>query len=117
MDDTTTLGEAHDPVLGTRATRRPDPYAGKREVPQYEGHDVALADMTAVWAVGKTPREAIEAFCLARVGEPLEEIGAELESSPGDERWAWGYRFTCDGTGFKAAGILVPGGVVLTWWK
>lgn len=106
----------HDEVdLGTASTRRPDPYAIGREEPQYEGHDIKLADMDAIWSVGTTPEEAIDALCLARVGKPLQHTGEALVG--GDPRYSWGYRFTCDDTGFKAAGIIVPGGVILTWWK
>ena len=111
---TTTTGV---PPLGTPSTLRPDllaavPGAGG---PFYEGHDIKLAGMDAIWAVGKAPAKAIAAFCSARVGKPLQRLGEALVG--GDERYSWGYRFTCDDTGFKAAGIHVPGGVVMTWWK
>lgn len=99
-----------DGGLGTDSTRRPDPWGD-----QYEGRDLALARMDAIWSVGKTPADAIAAFCLARTGKPVEEIGDLIVGS--DKRFAWGFSFVCDGTSFKAAGINVPGGVVMTWWK
>jgi nicotinamide riboside kinase len=35
----------------------------------------------------------------------------------GDASYTWGFRFTADTTGMKAAGVHVPGGVICTWWK
>lgn len=104
-----------DPALQT--TLRPREYLGSAEYPEgiYNGHDLRLADMNVVWAIGATPEDAIRALCAERLGEfgedmePLGEGGA-----PG---FTWGFRFTADGTGCKAAGIHVPGGVILTWWK
>lgn len=117
-----------DPALQT--TLRPREYLGSEEYPEgiYSGHDLRLADMTPnaavgspcgvmsiIWSVGATPEDAIRALCAERLGEfgedmePLGEGGA-----PG---FTWGFRFTADGTGCKAAGIHVPGGVILTWWK
>lgn len=86
----------------------------------YEGHDLKRADMNVIWSVGRTPREAIEALCKARWGGTLEGPLTPLPTDPArsDVRFTWGYRFRSDGgTGFKAAGVHVPGGVVLTWWK
>lgn len=82
----------------------------------------AKLSKTSSWAktaysVGRTPREAIVALCKARLGR----FGGTITSLPEDDeeprRFTWGYRFTADGTGCKAAGIHVPGGVILTWWK
>jgi hypothetical protein len=99
-------------------TLRPDDYERFRDIgeePLYEGHDLSRADMKTVWAIGETPEKAIEAFCWARLGYSSVERISPLEG--GDSNYQWGRRFTCEGTGFKAAGIYVPGGVILTWWK
>lgn len=79
----------------------------------YEGID--LKD-DKVWSVGKTPEAAIRALCMARLGSSEDVvIGEDL---PLEVPFTWGKRFKADGgTGFKAAGIHVPGGVILTWWK
>jgi hypothetical protein len=79
----------------------------------YSGHCLGLAGMDTIWSVGVTPEEAIRALCAARLGEFGEDM-TPLELTTG---FTWGFRFTADGTGCKAAGIHVPGGVVLTWWK
>ncbi len=93
----------------SESTLNPQPYG------HYEGHDLSRSDWPTVWSVGKTPKEAIEAFCQARMGGPMESLGESLGS---DDDSTWGYRFLVDGgTGCKAAGIYVPGGVILTWWK
>lgn len=78
----------------------------------YEGH--RLSDGMEIWAVGKTPLEACDALARERWGGTVEKLGAPL---PGDDTYDWGYRFWSDGTSFKAAGVNVPGGVILTWWK
>lgn len=105
------------PVHGSASTLRPFEYRGSEEYPNgiYNGHDLARANMPVVYSVGITPEEAIRALCAARLGE----YGGTLTPQPerGDSRFTWGYRFTADGTGCKAAGVHVPGGVVLTWWK
>lgn len=65
-----------------------------------------------VYSVGNTPKDAIEAL-----GKKL-EWGAldNFEELDGDG-YDWGFRFTADTTSMKAAGMNVPGGVILTWWK
>jgi hypothetical protein len=93
-----------------RSSLKPQPHG------HYEGHDLRRADMQTIWSVGATPKDAIEALCKARWGGTLELLGEPLTG--GDPLFTWGYRFISDnGTGFKAAGIDIPGGVVLTWWK
>lgn len=92
-------------------------YEGTREFPEglYDGHDLWRQSARA-YSVGATPREAIIALCKVRLGK----FGGTLTEIPcdsSDPRFEWGYRFTADGTGCKAAGIYVPGGVILTWWK
>jgi len=67
-----------------------------------------------VFAVGATSEDAIRAYAAAMGWGVVENI-AELAS--GDPSFTWGCTFTAGGTGFKAAGWDVPGGVVLTWWK
>ncbi len=92
-----------------RSTLKPQHYGN------YEGHDLRRADMHTIWSIGATPRDAIEALCKARWGGTLEQLGEPLG---GDTLYTWGYRFLSDnGTGFKAAGIEIPGGVACTWWK
>lgn len=103
-------------MMESKATLKPFAAVGSSDYPEgiYEGHDLHLADMDTIWAVGKTPEEAIRALCEARLGK----FGGELTSlEGGDERYTWGFRFTADGTSCKAAGVHVPGGVILTWWK
>lgn len=80
----------------------------------YQGHSLAQARMDVVWSVGTTPRKAVAALGRARRWGKLahfEVLGG------GDTTYTWGFRFTADGTGMKAAGIHVPGGVICTWWK
>ncbi len=101
-------------VRGSRSTLVPSNHRW------YEGHDLKQADMEVIWSVGRTPREAIEALCKARWNGTLEGALTPLPIDPArsDTRFTWGYRFLSDGgTSFKAAGVHVPGGVVLTWWK
>lgn len=95
-------------------TAKPTPYGN------YEGHDLSLADMPVVWSVGRDPKEAVEALCKARWGGTLESELEPLPTDPerSDPRYTWGFRFkSAGGTGFKAAGVYVPGGALCTWWK
>lgn len=79
----------------------------------YEGHKLTAG--MVIYSTGKTPWEAIQALCQARFGTDLEGELRPLEG--GDPAYAWGFRFTSDGTHFKAAGIFIPGGALCTWWK
>lgn len=65
-------------------------------------------------ACGKTPQEALKSL-----GENLEwgELADFKDLGGGADEFEWGLRFTADGTGMKAAGWSVPGGVVVAWWK
>lgn len=99
-----------DPALQTTLCNKNPP--GTRLL--YSGHDLRLADMDTIWSVGATPEDAIRALCAERLGEFGEDMEPIEGGAPG---FTWGFRFTADGTGCKAAGIHVPGGVVLTWWK
>jgi len=104
-------GEPENPLTrSSPATLLPQP------IGFYEGHDLHKADMPVVWSVGATPRDAVEALCAARWEGHIE---GELTPIPGGANaYEWGFRFTSDnGTGFKAAGIYVPGGAITTWWK
>jgi len=77
-----------------------------------EARERALSE--EIYAVGKTPEEAIAAFGISR------EWGAITNIRPlegGDPKYTWGRAFSADGASIKAAGWSVPGGVVLTWWK
>lgn len=103
--------------LQASKTLKPYEYKGSPDYLEgcYNGHDLHLADMDTIYAVGRTPKEAIRALCEARLGK----FGDDMTPLPPekDSAFTWGFRFTADGTGCKAAGIHVPGGVVLTWWK
>lgn len=66
-------------------------------------------------AVGKTPEDAIKALSESK-GWGDVEMGDKLESDAGS-RFDWAFRFHAGGTSFKAAGVNMPGGCVLTWWK
>lgn len=91
------------------ASKKPTPYGF------YEGHDPRLAEMDTLWSVGRYPREAIQAICAARGWGKASKF---TRLPKGDERYTWGFHFVADnGTSFKAAGIHIPGGVILTWWK
>lgn len=91
----------------------------------YNGHNLARANMDTVWSVGVNPLDAIAAFCIVKLCEPevddaalSHEIFTSMVSfDGGDPAYEWSYRFTCVGVEFKAAGIYVPGGCILTWWK
>lgn len=68
-----------------------------------------------IMAYGETPEKAI-----AALGKDLEWGKLDDFSDLGgdaDSEFEWGRRFTASGTGMKAAGWKVVGGVVLTWWK
>jgi len=82
---------------------------GEADVP-YEGHCIAQVTWAVVWAVGKTPDGAIDAFCRARFNKTCEHVGKNL----GDDE-SWAFKFVCDGTNL-AMGIRVPGGAIMTWW-
>ena len=108
-------------------TENPKEYLGSEAYPEgvYNGHNLSRAGMNTIWSVGKDPTDAILSLCVARFKEPeTTEVDLFLEVSQsmsplekGDPDHEWGFRFVCEGTGFKAAGINVPGGVILTWWK
>lgn len=72
-----------------------------------------------VFAAGVDPEACIVAF-LDSLGHTL--LPGSLTPMPqevGETDYQWGYRFIDaeTRTGFKAAGRLVPGGAVLTWWR
>lgn len=77
-----------------------------------------IAEMTAlsekIYAVGETPEKAIEALAKFKGWGEITKV-SDLDG--GDPKYTWGRRFCAGGTGMKAAGWEVPGGVVLTWWK
>jgi hypothetical protein len=93
------------------ATKIPD-YLPDGE--QYQGHDLRRAKMDTIWSIGSTPRKALAALGRARRWGKLTKFQA---MTGGDPAYTWGFRFYADGTGMKAAGIHVPGGVIVTWWK
>ena len=77
-------------------------------------HARMLAIQEDIYAVGVTPEEAILALAHFKGWGEVTKI-SNLED--GDPKYTWGRRFLAGGTGMKAAGWSVPGGVVLTWWK
>lgn len=94
-------GEVEEFARHTRK-RREDPAGG--------------AVTTRILSVGATVEDAIRSLGKAiGWGElaAFEDQGEEGLSA-GHE---WYYRFTADGTGMKAAGLFIPGGVAVTWWK
>jgi hypothetical protein len=92
----------------------PDDYGSMRQ--DFSGRiDVSrLSPLGGIYAVGATPSEAIAAFAQSR-GVREVEMGEALDGDA--EKFDWGYRWTADTTSMKAAGINVPGGCVMTWWK
>lgn len=103
-------------------TRIPDKYADDRDDAQYEGHSLELGGMDTIWSVGRDPLEAITAFLGARTGTTVavDRTGPRMSPMPHEvgSPFDWGFSFSdTEGSGFKAAGINVPGGVVLTWFK
>jgi hypothetical protein len=74
-----------------------------------------------IHAVGKTPEDAIRALAAAKGWGKVVKID---ELAGVDPKYAWGRTFLAEGTidpmggtGFQAAGLLAPGGVVLSWWR
>jgi hypothetical protein len=67
-----------------------------------------------IFAVGKTPEEAIVAMETERGNLPV-EMGDPLGGN--EAEYDWGFRYHANGTSMKAAGQNVPGGVILTWKK
>lgn len=84
---------------------------------QYDGDCYHAHYITGyIYSVSNTPEEAINAFLIARVGSEIESELLPLDSAP-DNEYDWSYSFISNGSGFKAAGIYIPGGAVMTWWK
>lgn len=73
-----------------------------------------LALQDEIYAVGQTPEECILAAAKKQGWGKITDFSV-LEG--GDPKYTWGRRFCADGTGMKAAGWEVPGGLVMTWWK
>lgn len=96
---------------GSQATLRPFEYSGKC----YNGHELALAQMDAIYSVGRSPEAAVRALARARRWGKVVFRG---ELGHGERGYTWGLRFAVGKgqTSMKAAGIHVPGGVVCTWW-
>jgi hypothetical protein len=91
----------------------------KEEIIQNHLQEVAdharlLALQEEIYAVGLLPEDAIKALAKFKGWGEVTQI-SDLEG--GDKKYTWGRRFCAGGTGMKAAGWEVPGGVVLTWWK
>lgn len=84
------------------------------------GENGATSDKTVrVHAAGADPEACIIGF-LDSLGQTLKPGSlAPLPAEVGEREFQWGLRFQDaeTGTAFKAAGRLVPGGAVMTWWK
>lgn len=66
-----------------------------------------------VFAAGGTVEE-----CLRGFADSIGNSGiGNVASGPTGEPGGWEATFTSGGTGFKAAGVYVPGGAIMTWWK
>lgn len=100
------------PQPGTRSVLLGLPWRGMCT----EGNQPDEAKRRMVFAVGTTPEDCIENFC-SEMGESCENIRELEPEQPDHPDFQWGRRFVMDGTGMKAAGLYVPGGVIMTWWK
>lgn len=67
-----------------------------------------------VLAYGASSLDALYALAKEYEWEELDKIEPMNDDSPD---FSWGYSFTAGGTGMKAAGVSVPGGNLVTWWK
>ena len=81
-----------------------------------EAHNLSITTGAghAIWAVGKTPEDAIHGLFTERGIKMIDDLVVELKT---ENKFDWSARFTADGAWCKAAGVNVPGGVILTWWK
>ena len=93
---------AWDPVYLPRASEWPDKGALSRPV----------------YAVGASITTCVTGF-LDRQGDTLAPDTLVIDEPETGKAHAWGASFVGrdSGTGYKAAGTRVPGGVVMTWWK
>jgi len=66
-----------------------------------------------VIAVGATVQDCLDAFADSLGSENT----AAVEDLRATDSGVWQARFTVDGTGFKAHGLRVPGGAVMTHWQ
>jgi hypothetical protein len=99
----------------------------------YEGDELIKASMDRIWAAGATPLDAVRALCEARGLGMLGPGGGGITPLRAGEsgKYTWGCKFEAaapwasgDGwrmgtnvlTAYRAAGVHVPGGVILTWW-
>ena len=67
------------------------------------------------YAIGENPLKALNAFAVLRGWSRIESV--ESLTEPDESRYDWALAFMADGDGHKCAGINVPGGCILTWWK
>jgi hypothetical protein len=82
------------------------------------GENTRHPDKTvSVFAAGADPTACIVGF-LDSLGATLDRGSLETLDHEDKPDFQWGYRFRDleSGTGFKAAGRLVPGGAIMTWW-
>jgi hypothetical protein len=66
-----------------------------------------------IYAVGTTVERALKALAKTNEWGKLDKIVFQEVDTPCD----WYVYFTADGTGMKASGEYVTGGVIVTWWK
>ncbi len=67
----------------------------------------------SVFSIGSNAQEAMKNLAEHKKWGEIEkmdhlEIGKDFD---------WAYSFVAGGTSFKAAGVFVLGGAMLTWWK
>ena len=86
---------------------------------RFNRDNVKLDELTTVaHAIGTTIRDCVRNFCHQRMSVLDDDTLEWLDHEPYvDSTFTWGVRFRMGGDGMKAAGIHVPGGVIMTWWK
>lgn len=77
--------------------------------------------LAVVHAAGATPWGCVVGFLDSRGEGPAVDL-APAEPGPSDELivredGTWSARFSGTSSGFKAGGLLVPGGAIMTWWE
>lgn len=68
-----------------------------------------------IYAVGRDVKEALLALGQACAWGEITDITFERDQALSPCEWY--VRFHADGTGMKAGGEYVTGGVIVTWWK
>lgn len=69
-----------------------------------------------VFAVGSSVTECLHGFADS-LGATSDHLTIQFVDNELDRPYIWTARFTIDGTSFKASGLHVPGGVLMTEWS